>query len=319
MSRAQSIAAATLAVLGFCGAVQGAEPPALLIADHSLEQVFIRAADGRIVWTQPAPHLYEAWMLPDGSVVFNTSRTVERIMPDLAAGTGGETRWIYRFGSGIESNAVPSGNIYTCTPVPSGRILITESGTYRLVELDADGVMVRIIRLPHPDVESAHPLRMTRLTPAGTYLVAYFAEGRFLEIDYAGKPLREIGMAPYCKDSSLSAYEAVSLPDGRLLISCGTRDQVIILNPAGQVEWSMTRADLPANMVFGWVAQAAPQKNGNIIVCNFCDGRAETLAFEITPEKELVWQLRDPRLKGVVMVQPLRDDLKPLDSAWSYR
>jgi hypothetical protein len=204
--------------------------------------------------------------------------------------------------------------MYTCTPIHGDHVLITEPGTFRLVELDADGHIVRCIKLPHPTSKSGHPLRMVRMTESGTFLVAYFYDGYFLEIDRVGTVLRKIDMGRYFDDPIFAAYEAVPLDNGRLLVSCGPKNQVLVLDKLGAVEWRLTADDLPPDMKFGWVATAAPLENGNLWVFNYCDGLAEVLAFEITPDKRVVNALRDPSLKGLTMGQRLNDQLRPVET-----
>jgi hypothetical protein len=289
-----------------------ADRSAFLLTDHLQEKIVIRAASGRQVWSQPARAPYEAWMLSDGSVVFTGGSTAERMMPDLKSGEGGKSRWSYRYGTAYPEESLPAGGIYTCTPIHGDHVLISESGTFRLVELDTEGKIVRTVKLPLPRSESGHPLRMVRMTPSGTFLVAYFADGYFLEIDTKGNVLREIDMGRYFTDPSYSAYEAVPLEQGRLLVSCGPKNQVLILDEQGTVEWKLSAKDLPSDMIFGWFAAVARLANGNVFIFNYCDGKSDVLAFEVTPDKRVVQVLRDPQLKGLTMGQRLTDEFMPL-------
>ncbi len=286
--------------------------PDLLLVDHSQGLIMIRARGGRIVWTQKGTRLYEAWAQADGSVVYHTGTTVMKIFPDFTAGTGGRIAWTYQFGTGL-NDTPPSGFIYTCTPVQDGRFLVTESGTYRLVELDQAGQVVHTIKLPEPKTKTGHPLRTARQTAAGTYIVAYFADGRFVEIDSTGKQLREIPMHPFCAKPNLSAYEALPLTDGRLLISCGLQDQVLILNREGQVDWKLTAADFPADFKFHWIAKVTMLSDGNVMVCNFSDKTSKFPLFAVTPDKQLAWTLVDPRVQGLSMAQVLTDTFTPAE------
>jgi hypothetical protein len=293
-----------------CGVAQAKEYN-LLLADHTQKMLFIRSANGDIVWKHSSPSLFEAWVLDDGGIVYSTGATVEKIIPDLKAGEGGKAVWTYRFGTDAPA-PLPKGIIYTCTPLENGNFMVTESGTFRLVEIDDTGKIVCTIKLPAPRTPSGSSLRLTRQTPRNTWLAAYFGEGKFIELDAAGMILREIDINPYCKETGDSAYEAVPLADGRLLVSCGPQNQVLILNGNGKVDWKLTADDLPPEMNFNWITKVVPLGNGNIIVCNYCKGIAANKAFEITPEKLIVWQLTDPQIKGLTTLQLLDDEFRPL-------
>lgn len=283
----------------------------LLLADHTQKMLFIRSADGNIVWKHPSASLFEAWVLEDGSIVYSTGTTVEKIIPDLKEGKGGTPVWSYRYGTDASSAPLPKGTIYTCTPVRDGNFLVTESGTFRLVEINSAGKIAHTISLPRPREESSNSLRLTRHTPRDTFLVPYFGEGNVIELDISGKQVGKVNIGQHCKTQENSAYEAIPLEGDRLLVSCGPQNRVIILNADGAVDWKLTDEDLPSDINFCWITKVIPLKNGNIIICNYCKGKAKTKAFEITPSKEIVWQLRDARIKGLTTLQLLTDDYKP--------
>jgi hypothetical protein len=283
----------------------------LLLADHAQRHLFIRSSEGKIVWKHPGPALFEAWMQDDGSIVYTTKLTVGRIVPDLAAGSGGEVRWSYQFGTGDEK-PLPEGMIYGCEPLRNGNFLITESGTFRLVEIDGEGKPVHVIKLPRPDAELRYSLRLTRESKRGTYLVPYFGQGKILEFDRAGKKRGEIGVGKHCKAPETSAYEAIPLEEGRLLVSCGPQDQVMILGKDGKPEWKLTGDDLPDDIEFHWITKLVPLENGNIIICNYCKGKAAVKAFEVTPEKKVVWRLTDEEVKGLTSLQVLDGEFRPV-------
>jgi len=284
----------------------------LLLADHTQKHIFIRSADGNMVWKHPGNALFEAWMLNDGSIIYSTRLTVERIVPDLETGQGGRKLWTYKFGTGAATPEKPEGMIYGCTPMENGHFLVTESGTFRLVEIDDGGRVVHTVQLPKPEGEMRYTLRLTRHTPRDTFLVSFFWEGKIIEFDRSGRKLREFDIGQFCPTPENSAYEAVPMKDGGLLVSCGPQNQIILLNYEGKVEWEFDASDLPAGMTFGWITKVIPLENGNFIFCNYCKGTADVKAFEVTPGKEIVWQLNDPALKGLTMLQLLDDNFRPL-------
>ena len=64
--------------------------------------------------------------------------------------------------------------------------MITESGTFRLVELDARGKPGKVIKIPKTGVEIRYALRLARRSPEGRYYVPYFGDGKIAVFDAAG-------------------------------------------------------------------------------------------------------------------------------------
>ena len=108
--------------------------------------LFIRSADGNIVWKHPIASLFEAWVLEDGSIVYSTGKTVEKIIPDFKEGEGRTPVWSYYYGTDAPSTPSSKGTIYTCTPIRDGNFLVTESGTFRLVEINSAGKIAQASR-----------------------------------------------------------------------------------------------------------------------------------------------------------------------------
>jgi hypothetical protein len=234
---------------------------------------------------------------------------IQKVIPGLKEGTEDKVLWTYKLGQGENLEIVPKGIIYMCTPLEDGNILVTESGTYRMVELNAKGRVVKRIPIPVPAEDHQQSLRLARKTKAGTYLVCYMLEGKIVEVDEAGKILRTIDVNPFIDEPGPSAYEAIPLEGGRLLVSLGPSNKVIILDSNGKLEWELSQADLPDDFgEFYWITKLVPLKNGNLIVLNYCKGRGKVKAFEITPDKQIVSELTDPRIKGLTSLQILSDN-----------
>ncbi len=72
--------------------------------------------------------------------------------------------------------------------------------------------------------------------------------------------------------------------------------------------WELTAKDLPEDMGVVNFCEVHRLPNGNTLVSNCIRKNREQKAvlFEVTPEKRVVWQLRDSmRAKGVTAVKPL--------------
>jgi hypothetical protein len=92
----------------------------------------------------------------------------------------------------------------------------------------------------------------------------------------------------------------VRLKNGNTLISGNARKYVKEVNPAKQVVWELTQADLPPDIILYTVQEAMRLSNGNTIVNNWCGGglpRGEwadkcVQVFEVTPDKKVVWKVK---------------------------
>ncbi|MBF0198890.1 MAG: hypothetical protein HQL32_14330 [Planctomycetes bacterium] len=284
----------------------------LLLADHTKKELSIRTKDGKIKWKHKAHALFDAWILADGSLVYSTRDTIEKMTPDIKSGFGGKFHWRYRYATGIKEKVKPKGVIYGCSPLKNGHFIITESGTHRLVEINDLGKVIHTITLPPSKGHYSNTLRLTRPTEQGTYLVPLFAKGHIVEVDEKGQNISTIDVGKHCTSQDFSAYEALPLPNQRMLISCGPADKVMIFNKTGQPEWSLEANDIASEVNLHWVTKIVPLDNGNIIICNYAKGKAKVKAFEITPKKEIVWKLTDESVKGLTSLQLLDDQLKPL-------
>ncbi|MEX0324316.1 MAG: hypothetical protein AB3N63_19315 [Puniceicoccaceae bacterium] len=283
-------------------------PYDVLLADHTTRKYSIIDKTGQLLWERPGRGLFEAWPMGDGSVLLADIDKIQKVIPSLKTGAEDKVLWTYKRGQGEKVDTLPKGIIYQCTPLADGNILVTESGIYRMVELNAKGEVFKNIPIPAPAEDHAQSLRLARKTKAGTYLVCYMLEGKIVEVNGAGKVLRTIDVNPFVDEAGPSAYEAVPLARGRILVSLGPSNKVIILNKRGKLEWELSRADLPDD--FGelhWITKCIPLENGNIIVINYCKGQGKVKAFEITMDKKIVWQMTDPRVKGLTDLQLLPD------------
>jgi hypothetical protein len=290
--------------------VADAMPYDLLLADHTTRKYSIIKESGEIVWERPGKGLFEAWPLKDGSLLLADRDIIQKVIPGLKDGEEDKVLWTYRRGHGEKVADLPAGIIYQCTPLRNGNVLVAESGIYRVVELNAKGKVVKKIAIPAPAEDHAQSLRLARKTRAGTYLVCYMLEGKVVEVNGVGEVLRTIDVNPFVDEPGPSAYEAVPLDGGRILVSLGPSNKVVILDKKGKLEWELSRDDLPEGFgEFNWVTKCIPLDSGNIIVLNYCKGQGKVKAFEVTQEKKIVWQMTDSRIKGLT-------DLQLLPAGW---
>jgi hypothetical protein len=181
-------------------------------------------------------------------------------------------------------------------------MLIAESLMSRLIEVGRDGKVIKEIKVPsNPAKVNSHQFRGIRKTADGHYWVCMMEEGKILELSPEGAVLKEIQLPGL-------PCEAINLPDGHLLVTMWKPGRVVELDENLKTVWEITENELPGNPLripFG--CQRLP--NGNTLVCNslilgFVGKQPQ--AFEVTPEKKVVWEFADHgRFKVVTYIQVL--------------
>ena len=267
------------------------------VSDRGL--LAIMSAQGQIEWQYDVLSLggeaNDAWLLPNGDVVFAYKQGAEELTPAK------QVVWNYSAPAGSE--------VHSCQPLSDGNFLIGEAhdqGLGYLREVDGSGKVQSTVTIQVPGGLSAHAqFREVRKTPQGTYLVTYLQLDRAMEFDGSGQKLREF---------PCGMFVAVRLPDGNTLISCGDDHRVIEVDPQDNVVWQVTESEIPGNTL-GFAAGLERLPNGNTVICNWPGhtGLASPppQAFELTRDKQVVWELDDARLGWVSNAEILDN----LDSA----
>lgn len=160
---------------------------------------------------------------------------------------------------------------------------------------------------PKEALRSVHgQLRRARITPEGTYLIAYLNLGKVVEYD---RDWREIWSVP-----ARSVFSAVRLKNGNTLLGGNQHGWVREVNRKGEVVWELNRDDLPGIPIYS-VQEVNRLANGNTVISNWGGGLLEKAdwdkvvqVIEVTPDKQVVWALHqwaDPDLGPSSMIQLL--------------
>ena len=285
----------------------GALPPAQAAGHRLLKagchggSLAIVAADGKIEWEYPMEdETNDAWLLAGGHIVFAHRYGVREVTRDK------KTVWEY--------NAPRGAEIHSCQPLEGGIFLIgqTSQNVGHLHEIDCVGTIHKTITLPA--AANAHAqFRQVRKTPQGTYLVTYQGNrGKAIEVDGGGKILRTFPGGQ---------FTAIRLPYGNTLISGGDEHRVIEVDQNNRIVWQVCQNDIPGN-VLDYVAGLQRLPNGNTVICNWTghSGRkSQAQVFEITRDKKLVWELKDPKLHMISSVEVLDDNLPAIPPGQALR
>lgn len=225
--------------------------PELLYAAEGAKAVIRYGADGREVWRHPAAMSRDAWLLPDGNVLFAYNDDYDAKRNDNPSGVIEVTpdhRVVFQVRT--------TGQVWSCQRLADGTTLIGAASQGRLLVADRSGAVVRAIRLKGKPGHSC--LRMARGLAGGGFLVA----------EEGDRALRE-----YATDGSLAweakvpfaPFSVVRLPSGNTL-ACG-QQQMAEVDRQGAVVWRFAGAERP-ELGVRWMAGMQVLDQGRVAVCN---------------------------------------------------
>jgi hypothetical protein len=205
-------------------------------------------------------------------------------------------------------DAPPKTEIHTAYPVGNDRVLIMQNGNpAKAMWIEkSTGKVQKELELATRVPDGIHgQFRHIRMTKAGTLLVAHMDLGKVVEYDSDGK---EIWSVP-----APSAWAAVRLENGNTLISGNQRGYVREVNSKGETVWEINKGDLPGIDLYT-VQEVSRLKNGNTLINNWPGGLPleewpkVVQLIEVTPDKKVVWALRDWTTLGPASSTQLLDD-----------
>ncbi len=294
MMRKRFVLALIVLAAGWSRAAGFSTPPGGDILATGSGRVALFAPDGTVKWEYPAGNIHEAWMLPNGNVLF-ADGNLKEVTPDK------KVVWSYK------PQNQKGGGTYTCQRLPNGNTVVGENSSSRVLEIDPEGNIAVEIQTPSKSKDPHHHMRMARKLANGNYLVCHSG-------DHIVKEYRPDGTIAWEQKTPNIAFLALRLPDGNTLIS--SLGQIQKYTPGHQVIWEFKTSDLP---------ELAPRNltgmhvlpNGNLLIgcySGYANGKGAGM-FEITPEKKLVWayvspNLRDKSMMGAQMLGP--DKTNPL-------
>ncbi|KKK89345.1 hypothetical protein LCGC14_2734030 [marine sediment metagenome] len=257
----------------------------LLCSDVGAKRVFKISAEGTIEWEYPADQCTDAWLLDSGNVLMSftgKTRGAREVTPDK------KVVWEYTTGS----------EVWGCQRLASGNTLVVECTAKRLVEVDGQGEIVKIV--PVQSGGNVHMgMRYARQLANGNYLVALLDDKAARELDPSGKIIREFKVPGL-------AFSATRLDNGNTII--GYRNGVVEVDPKDQVVWHLTQEDVPDVKLY-WINAIQRLPNGNTVVGNWFIHQRRTDStpfFEVTPEKKVVWKMTmHARMVDPVSIQML--------------
>jgi outer membrane protein assembly factor BamB len=255
--------------------------------------------DGKIVWSYTNPlkgELGDCTMLSNGNIVFSRQFGASEITPDK------DLVW--------NIDSAPGTEIHTAYPIDKDRVLIMQNGNpAKLLVIKTSGRIVgteKQLTLPTRVPTGIHgQFRHVRMTPAGNFLVAHMDLGKVVEYDQDGKEIWSV--------SAPSAWAAVRLKNGNTLISGNQRGYVREVNPQGETVWEINKDDLPG-IPLHTVQEVSRLANGNTLINNWVGNVPKeewpnvVQLIEVTPDKKVIWALRDWTTLGPASSTQLLDE-----------
>lgn len=253
--------------------------------------------DGKIVWSYTNPQkgeLGDCSLLENGNILFSRQFGASEITPDK------KIVWDY--------DGPPGTEIHTTWPVDRDRVLVMQNGNpATLLIIDKrSGKVEKSLPLATRNPQSVHgQFRHVRMTPDGHFLVAHLDLGKVVEYDTDGKELWSVP-AP-------SAWAAVRLTNGNTLISGNQHGYVREVNRAGETVWEINKNDLPGIPLYT-VQEVTRLANGNTLINNWVGSVPQeewptiVQVIEVTPDKKVVWALRDWTTLGPASSTQLLDE-----------
>ncbi len=267
-----------------------------IAADSSKKTVAIIGEDGSTEWEMKIGPLHDLHWLDSGNILLQKSWThVVEVDPKSSA-----IVWEYDAGS-QNGNRNRKIEVHAFQRLADQRTMIAESGSSRLIEVEASGSIAR--HFPF-QVAAPHPHRDTRLVRRienGNYLVCHEGDGIVKEYQLDGKVVWQYEVPLFDKAPAgghgpeahgNQCFCALRLANGNTLISTGNGHRVLEVSHDKQIVWQLQNSDLP-DIQLGWLTTLQVLPSGNIVIGNCHAGESNPQVIEVTREKKIVWSFRD--------------------------
>jgi outer membrane protein assembly factor BamB len=256
-------------------------------------RVMLLSPSGEVLWQHPTALTHDAWMLPNGNVLFADAVSVTEITP--------EKKVAFQYKSAEQKG----GGAFSCQRLTNGNTLIGENSTGKVLEIDTNNAVVFSLQTEPFTPGQHHNLRMVRKLENGNYLVCHSGISTVKEYTPAGQVVWQ------SKEPGAKAFAAIRTPKNTTLVS--SLDQIIEYDNTGKKIWECSTRDLsvPVNNMTGMHLLS----NGNIVIgCYSAYKNGEGCGLlEITRERKVVWRYSNPKADNSMMsVELLSPDGKPL-------
>jgi outer membrane protein assembly factor BamB len=268
-----------------------AEHPMLYIGEGCNKMFLVN--EGKVIWTYSTGKGWEyddIWLLSNGNILFSRMAYAAEVTP--------QKKIVWRL------DAPQGTEIHAVQPIGLDKVLVMQNGTpARLMILNKNTGAIEVDHSLPTELTGAGvhgQFRRARITAQGTYLLPLLQMGRVVEYD---KNFNEIWSY-----TIPSPWAAVRLKNGNTLIS-DEKDQLAReVNSKGETVWEFKLSELPPEIGFSGSQSCVRLANGNTIFCSRGDNGKRPQLVEITPDKKVVWVLKNWQALGPATAIQVLDD-----------
>ena len=262
-----------------------------IASGSGMDKVVMVNQNGDVVWSYSFKgECNDVSLLSDSTILFSYKYGARLVNLNK------DILWEYLAEKGTEVQSV--------SPLSKKRFLVMQNGQpAKLMEIDRKGRIRHELHLP---ILAKHPhaqFRNVRKTKSGTYLVGYFKGDKVMEFNRDGGVVQTF-------NATGNNFCALRLDNGHTLVACGDAHRLVELDTKGNEVWSIEENDLK-DQPLRFVAGLQVLQNGNIVVCNW-GGHGhkgqQAQVFEITRDKEVVWEIKDWNNLGQISTIQILDE-----------
>ena len=245
-----------------------------LCSDYGGNMIYMVSCDGEIIWEYEANRPQDVWQMPSGNILFTHLRGVKEVTMEK------EVVWEY--------NVEKPNEVHSCQPLANGDCLVAVSGPCEILEISRSGKVMKTVKLVTGQKNPHGQMRQARKLANGNYLVGHVSDKVAREYDANGTVIRTFEDVGNC-------YGGIRLANGNTILACGDGHKIVEVDSDDNIVWQLNENDLDGNPL-RFIAGVQRLPNGNTVVCNW-GGHGhvgdQPQIFEVTPDKEVVWQIFD--------------------------
>lgn len=273
-----------------------AQHPMLYIGEGCNKMFLVH--DGKVIWTYSTGKGWEyddIWMLSNGNILFSRMAYAAEITP--------QKKVVWRLDA-PQDKGIHTAEIHAVQPIGLDKVLVMQNGSpAKLMIINKKSGTIEMEHTLPPEVtgEGVHgQFRRARITAQGTYLLPLLQKGKVIEYDQDFKEIWSYTIP--------TPWAAIRLKNGNTLIT-DEKDQLTReVNSQGETVWEFKLSELPPELGFSGCQSCVRLANGNTIFCSRADNGQRPQLVEITPDKKVVWVLKDWKTLGPATAVQILDE-----------
>lgn len=257
---------------------------------------------GDVIWQTKVKNIHDLQLLENGNVLMQTDAwNVIEMKPNQ------EQTVVWQYDARSEpSNKDKRVEIHAFQRLANGNTMIAESGSARIIEVDAKNEIKKQIALQVKSPSAHSDTRMVRKLANDHYLVAHENDRCVREYDAEGKVVWEYAIPLFDQAEKGGhgpegfgnrVFGVERLKNGNTLIGAGNGHAVLEVTPEKKIVWEIHQKDLEG-ITLAWVCGVKRLANGNTRLINCHAGRDNPQVIEVSPDKKVVWSYKNFEFLG---------------------